>query len=469
MPSYSLKPAIVLIACCLTAGFGRPPLWAAEPEKTPTQTETKQASPVPIADSEIIPRGEQTIKSLQKIRADVASDSTLRSMQREFTELVKKSDERRARDAETMGKLRSMQRINEIIREWKLEQTLLEGWDKALTRKSQILAAQETDIERITETWRATQAAVAKKFFFKAVLERRVEEILREAQTTRKIVQDETTKLLKLQSEIADRMAIVAGIQQEIDQAREEIGRSLFKLDSPPLWQALFGPEVMGASEAGPSNSARRLLEDAQRFAEKNAERIPLHLAIFLLILGLFHFLRRSLTPDAAATGSLATTVIIGRAIAASFLLALFASPFLYPGTATVILRSASVVGAISICRLLPALLPKKYQRWVYLGVALFVLEFLRYLLPQDGLFSWLLLLMIATGGLIGLGWFLASKKEQRESPGRSERLLSLAMWFVGFLFVLSALANVVGNLSLAEVLVVTPVRIVYAAGLIFT
>src|SRR5690349_11418428 len=146
-------------------------------------------------------------------------------MQSEFTDLMRKSDERRSRDAETLAKSRSMQRINEIIREWNLEKARLEEWDRALTRKSQILTAHGKDIDRITETWRATQAAVAKKFFFKAVLERRVEEVLREAQTTQKTVEGETTKLLKLQSEIADRMATLAGIQNEIDQAREELGR----------------------------------------------------------------------------------------------------------------------------------------------------------------------------------------------------------------------------------------------------
>jgi len=473
MPSCFSKPAIALLACWVffSAGRGETSLWAGEPAKKPPMAGgAKQDSPAAaaIADSEIIPRGEQTIKSLQKIRTEVASDSALRSIQNEFSALVQKSDERRARDAEIMTKLRSMQRINEIVREWNLEQTLLEGWDRELTRKSQILTAHEKNIDGITEVWRVTQAAVAKKFFFKAVLERRVEEVLREAQTTRKIIQEETSKLLKLQSEVADRMATVTGIQNEIDQARDELGRSLFKLDSLPLWQALFRSEVIGASEAGPWNSARRLLEDAQRFGQKNAERIPVHLLIFLLILAVFHFLRRSLTPDAAATAPLAATVILDRAIAASFLLALVASPLLYPGTAPVILRSATVVSAIPICRLLPALLPQKYQPWVYWGAALFVLEFLRYLLPQDGLLSRLLLLLIATGGLVGLAWFQRSQKNRRELPGPRERLLSLSMWCVGLLFALSALGNVVGNLSLAEVLVVTPVRIVYAAGLIF-
>ena len=409
------------------------------------------------------------LKALQKLRSEVVANSTLSAIETEFTALVEKSDRRRDSEADTMNKLRSVQRLNEIQREWNLEQNQLDGWDQALAKTSQILMAQEKEIDRIIETWRATQVAVAKKFLFKAVLQRRVEEVLREAQATRLAIQGQTTKLLKLQSQIADRLAIVAKILTEIDQAREELGRSLFALDSPPLWQALFRPDVKSAVETTPSDGAWRLHDDAQVFAQQYGNRIPLHVFVFLLILAVFHSLRRSLTPDATAvTETLATTIILDRAIASSFLLALFASPWLYPGTAGGILRSASVVSVIPICRLLPGILPKKYQPWVYLWAALYVAEFLRYLLPQDGLLSRLLLLTIATSALLGLGLFLRSQKSQPSTPGFSERLVSQAMWFVGLLFALSAISNVVGNLSLADVLVGAPLRIIYAAGLIF-
>lgn len=143
---------------------------------SPQASETKQAIP----DSEIIPRAEQTVKSLQKIKSDAAAaNSTLSSIQKEFAALAEKSDRRRESEAETISQLPSAQRLTEIQREWGLEQSQLEDWDQALAKRSQVLVAQGKDIDKIIETWRATQAAVAKKFFFKAVLERRVQEVLR--------------------------------------------------------------------------------------------------------------------------------------------------------------------------------------------------------------------------------------------------------------------------------------------------
>jgi len=201
--SCFLKLTAVVIASWVVISWltSGPAVQASEPPKT--LGETKQASTAPvaaIADSEIIPRADQTVKSLQKLRLEIAADSTLNSIQKDFSAFAEKSDRRRESEAETVGKSRSVQRLNEMVREWSLEQSQLDDWDQALARRSQILVAQGKDIDQITETWRATQVAVAKKFLFKAVLQRRVEEVLREAQATRLVIQEQTSKLLKLQS-----------------------------------------------------------------------------------------------------------------------------------------------------------------------------------------------------------------------------------------------------------------------------
>jgi potassium-dependent mechanosensitive channel len=448
-------------------------LWtvhSAEQTKTPSpSSEGKAAPPTAIPDSEIIPRGEQAVKALQKIQSEVAADSSLRSILAEFAALVEKSDRRRESDAETIGSVRSIQRLNEILREWSLEQDQLNDWYQALTERSKLLTAKGKEIDQIIETWRTTQAQVAKKFLFKAVLQKRVEEVLREAQATRKVVERQTTTLLKMQGQIADRLAALAQIREEIDQVRQGLGQSLIKLDSPPLWQALFGTESQGAIQTFPSDATQRIIEDLQVFAQKYDGRIPLHLVLFLTPLGFFYLLRRNLTPETrAAMEPSVATVVLDRPVASSFLLALVASPLLYPDAPAGILRSAIVATVIPLGRLLPGLLPQKYQRGVFLWVALYVLDFFRYQLPPNWLLSRLMLLTIATGGLIALVLFFRSRRSERSTPGFSARLGLLAVALLTFLFALSVLSNVVGNLSLADVLVVTPLRITYSAALIF-
>ncbi|HSK28689.1 MAG TPA: mechanosensitive ion channel domain-containing protein, partial [Candidatus Limnocylindria bacterium] len=467
-----LKRSGLIFACSMVLFLvvGLSTVHAAEQLKTPPQaSETKPAPPVAIPDSEIIPRAEQALKAFQKIRSEVAADSTSISISKEFPSLVEKSDRRRESDAETMARVRSMQRVNEILREWSLEQDQLNDWDRALAERSKLLTARGKDIDQIIETWRATQAQVAKKFLLKAVLQRRVEEVLREAQATRQVVEQQTTTLLKMQGQIADRLAALAQIREEIDQVREGLGQSLIKLDSPPLWRALFGAEAQDAIEAFPPDTAQRIIDDLQAFAQKYIRRIPLHLVLFLIVLGLFYLLRRNVTPEATvAMEPSVATVVLNRPVASSFLLALVASPMLYPDASAGILRSAIVATVIPLGRLLPGLLPQKYQRRVLLWVGLYALDFLRYQLPQDWLLSRLLLLTIATVGLIALILSLHSRNSELSTPRFSERLGVLAAGILAFLFALSVVSNVVGNLSLAEVLVGAPLRITYITALIF-
>lgn len=469
-----LKHLIVLIAGWIV--FSCSVAWtivcaAEQPKVSPPQSESKPASPLPAAipNSEIIPRAEQTVNALQKIRSEAAADSTLNSIQRDFAALVEKSDRRRETEAGTATKLRSVQRLNEILREWSFEESQLNDWDQALAKTSRILEMQAKDVDRIIETWSATQVAVAKKFFFKAALERRVEEVLREAQATRLALQEQATKLLTLQSQMADRLATLAETRKEIDLAREEFSRSLLRLDTPPLWKALSGSEARDTIMAEASASARRMLADLQEFLQRYGERILLHLVFFLALVALFYFLRRGLTPEIAQRlGAASAIFVLDRPFSSSLLLVLNPIALFYPGAAVGILRIAIVPTVISVIRLLPGLLPEMSQRWVYLLVALYLADFFRYLLPQDWLLTRILLLLVATGACVGLGLFLRSLKARLSDSSSRERVILLVVRFVLFLFAVAIVSNLVGNMTLAEVLVATSVRLMYSAALIF-
>src|SRR5262249_57037207 len=94
--------------------------------------------------SESIPRAEQTLKSLQETRFQLAvdSDAVLNSLQKDIAAFAEKSDRRWQGEAEMLGKLRSLQRLSDIQRGWSLEQSQLDGWDRMLSRRSQIPVSQ---------------------------------------------------------------------------------------------------------------------------------------------------------------------------------------------------------------------------------------------------------------------------------------------------------------------------------------
>ena len=469
------KPTAGVIACgiVLWSVVGLTAVQAPEQPKAPLPaSESKEALPVRVAipASEIIPRSEQTLRALQDIRFQVVSDSEamLKSTQREIAAFAEKSDRRWQNGRELISKLRSLPWLSDVLRQWSLEQSQLDAWDRALSRRSQILVVQESEIGQFFETWQATRAAGKQQGFPKVAVQK-IGDVLREADAVRLLIRENMAKLLNLQNQLANRREILARIRSDIDKAREESGRQLFVLDSLPLWEALFHPEAEDVVILQALQSSQRFVEDLQEFIQRYSDRIVLHVIYLLALVALFLVLRRGLTPEAAERlGGSAAIFFLDRAYSTSFLLALIALPLFYPGAAAAVLRIATLPTVIPVIALLPGLLPKSFRRWAYMLLVMYVLDFLRYLLPPDWLLTRLLLLVVATGGCVGLGLFLRSRAAELSLLGARGRLVLLAVRLGLFLFAASVVSNFVGNMTLAEILVTAPVRISYTAALIF-
>ena len=150
---------------------------AAEPPKAALQaSEAKPApgAPVVLTAAEIIPRSEQALKSLQDTRFALAADSdlVLNSLQKELAAFAEKSDTRWQGAKELIGKMRSLQQLNDVLRDWSLEQSQLDRWDRALTRRSQILVGEENNVGQIQETWQATRAAENQQAYPKVAIQK---------------------------------------------------------------------------------------------------------------------------------------------------------------------------------------------------------------------------------------------------------------------------------------------------------
>lgn len=459
----------ILIACSIREIS----LWAAEPAKTAPQTSESKPAPAPpvaINASEVIPRAEQTLRSLQEIRFGLAaeSDLALTSLQREMAVFAEKSEKRWQGEVARIGEMRSLQRLNDLLREWSLEQSQFDSWDRALARRSQILVGQENDVARIQETWHATRGAGKQQNFPKVALQK-IAEVLREADAVRGLIRDAMAKLLSLQNQLANRRDSLAKIRSDIDKALEESERQLFVLDSPPIWQAMRSIESEDAFHVQAIQQSQRFAEDVQDFGIKYRDRILWHAGFFIALVLLFRYLRRASSAlDIEQSGGSARFTL-DQVLTTSFLLALLAAPFFYPAAPSAVLRVVVLPTVIPIAGLLPRLLPRIYRRGVLWLVAILLVNFVRYLLPADWIWARLLLLIIAVAGCVGLGLFLRSRAAALSHMGIRERIIILVTRLVCVLFAISIVSNCVGNLTLAEILVDVPVRSAYAAALLFT
>src|SRR6476646_3433293 len=148
-PMVGLVASVLLILLIV----GRRPSDAAETKTTAQPSDAKKAAatPVAIAPGQLIPRSEAALRALQEVRFQLAADSdaALAEIEQDITDFAERSDRRWHSEPEMMRGLRSLQRLNDILREWSLDASQLDRWDRALTRRSQILVAQEHEVAQI--------------------------------------------------------------------------------------------------------------------------------------------------------------------------------------------------------------------------------------------------------------------------------------------------------------------------------
>ena len=207
-PKYKKRSRLVKLSVGLVGSWlfllgslGGTWVGAAEPPKAaPQASEAKPApqAPVALTAAEVIPRAEQTLRSLHETRFQLAADSeaALNALQKDLAAYAAESDRRWQGEAERISNLRSLQRLNDVLREWNLEQSQLDRWDRALSRRSQILVSHEDEVSHIYDTWQATQNAARQQAYPRVALQKAVD-VVREADAVRGVIRDNMAKVAR--------------------------------------------------------------------------------------------------------------------------------------------------------------------------------------------------------------------------------------------------------------------------------
>jgi small-conductance mechanosensitive channel len=471
--SWLVRPNLCLIGWWLVLSWLAGWTWvqaAEQPKAAPQVSEAKQASFVPVAipAAEIAPRAQQALTRLQQIRSQIQADNTIKPIQEALLSFIERSDRRWESLAPTITQTRSVQEVNRALSDWAKGQAEIDQWEKEIAGKWQEIAASQREVEQILATWKETQAAGKNKVLPKAVLQK-VAEVLKEATNVDSLIRDQTTGLLKLQNQVSERRKVLADIRKRIEQARAELGQDLFALDSPPLWEALFSTGVSTPVATALSESGSRIVDGAKEFSEDYRNHLFFHVALFLAAMAVLYLIRRALTPESAARKDFSSAVeLLARPFSSAFLFVLLLTPLLYPKAAVDLLRAAAALTVFPVIRLVSAATPTRWHRGIYLLVAFYLVEILREALPEDWLLRRLLLLAIAVTAFGSEVWLCRLWKEAIALLAGKGRAVLILLRLAAVLLAVSIGANLVGNLSLAELLTSATLRSGYSALLMF-
>ncbi len=431
---------------------------AAEPAREPAQSNvTKPLTAVEPA--EIVPKSEQAIKRLQEIQSQIQTTTTIEKIGEDLNRLADKIDAWWEAQALTTRRPRSIFEINDALRQWGNFGQQVDVMATALARRGEEISGLQKNVDEVLLVWKETQNLAHKKRLTKPV-QQRVAEVLKEAAGVDAALKERTVNLLKLQSQIAATQKTLVGIGASIEEARGDLGKEVFALDSAALWRALAEPAAIESLPTEIDESQRRVNYEARLFFDDYKDRLPSRLALFLAIWFLLLLLRRSATAGASASDEHSFAKrLLAHSLSSTLLLTLFFSWVAEPAIAGHILRILAFLSAIPVVFLIPVLLTAAWRRGAYIIILLYALDFVRVELLPASLFSRLLLLAIDFMGF-GYGiWILRYRYGELTLWGGKRlvlvMLLSLAVAMLG----LAVVANVVGGVFLAALATTATIR----------
>ena len=335
----------------------------------------------------------------------------------------------------------------------------LARWSATLNERAQELDADLVLLGERRAVWRATREKAVADSQPAAVLAR-IDETLAAIERADRAVRARRNEVLTLRESIARQQSAVASVQDLVASLRVERRRQLFALDRPALWEEVSAAEPAQGDLLDRMSAARAHdLVDLDHIArERSAQLLLLVLLTVGVVLGGIAFrspARRLVEED----GSLAAPArILERPIAAGIVMASVVSVLLLPKAPPAVVSIHSMVLLVATLRLLVPLVDPELRRMLFGLSALYAVDRLRDRLLPDPVANRLVLLAAAVLVMALFLWLLRparlAKLGQLARRGAWLRAIGVGVRLGVALTAVSIVANLVGNTTLAEVLV---------------
>jgi small-conductance mechanosensitive channel len=433
----------------------------------PTSDTTTQDAVEAIAPADIPARADADEKYAQAVLRRAQALEPLRrfeqALARQATALDRMTELTDSGDLSLLA----VRRLESLERYWRLKERELEQTRTALARLTNSASEAAAELALRRAAWQATSAQP----YLSPALRQRSDELVAQIDRAQTVLTPPLARLIDLGRR---GNALAAQLQRGVSEVSTQVAeqdRRLVTMDMPPLWQVLRDPDTREPVATG----LRRSLEIERAFASDfDAAHLRLLPALgigALLLLPLMFWIRRRARRLVAA-GQLGEQVpqALARPWAAWLLLvAAIAVVYGLQGPSlrqqvVMLLAWVPVLGLLQR-RMLDLIGPWAYLSAVFYFLNLVVSQFIGQPLLYRLLLLGLNLLMLAL-----LVWYLL---RARRSVERSEQGLRYDRWHAVVLLACAvlaaaAVANVVGNVSLAEMLISATLDSAYAALAIY-
>lgn len=364
-------------------------------------------------------------------------------------------------------------RLESLARHWNFDARQFTGWRSDYRAATDPYTTDAGDLSVRLADWRATRVALPPGSL-PAALSSRIDDVTADLVKAEQALSAPLAAQIELGRRANQLEAGIQAGQQAVTAAITEIDRRLWSLDAPPLWRASSLPDQDGV----PAISKGLQLETGflKQYGAANLPNQRLLNLMQVLLLPLLLWLavrrRRRLRRAGADAGSgEVESRALQRPVSCWILLSMLGVMVFEPDAPLLLQQFAMIVALVPVLRLIPVRGKRLLGGWPWLGTLFYLLlrgSFL--LLGSSLLYRWYQLALAALM-LACIGWLLwrAHRVAQADAPlGRVAHAVRLIAIAGAVLLGVSILCNVLGNVSLAEMLVAGVIDSGYMALLLY-
>jgi potassium efflux system protein len=422
--------------------------------------------PEAVSPAEVPRAAEQADTRLREIRLLLRRSGDLAAIERSLAateQRIHALQEAWGRDAErqrTRGALRSFRQ------EWGLVDETLQENERDATRRARGLASARADLLALVSVWSKTHDSLAGGGAA-ADLAARSLTIVAGAKDTLDLVEGELDRALRVQNNVSIWRLEVADGESSVDEELEAARRELFVRESPPLWQALRAGAPSATVRDEILQDWTETIRSFRAYVGRESARLLWQFALFLGFAALLKLLGRRSPPlvDPATAAGEAWHHLISRPLLAAALVALLSARWLHPRAPVAFFEVTNLVFfPFTIAFMYRVVVKSMRAPLVVLGIFYFLDQIRDVSAPNSGFYR-LLLLGVTGAGLAAIVWALRTRSPEAtplQGTARAVARIVGRLSMVGLS--LSIVLNVLGNVTLAQVLTKAAIRGSYIA-----
>jgi potassium efflux system protein len=410
-----------------------------------------QAIPLPkIAD-----RAEELDHLLREISSQLTPKSELLESERKTTEQAEEIRRRVQQTRELLAGAATPLELEDEYRYWRSRNLEYGEGRRLLTLRAAKLEEQIQTLEAQKPEWVATWIHIRESPGIESIVERTRQQLDR-IQAAKSQAQEQLNVVLTLQNEVAQQDQQISNILLRVREARDAERSRLLEVDSPTLWKAsqLRQRQLDQSLGSGFHRSFDRSFTTAAEFVRSHKFAMLTLVGSYLLVLLAVFKLSHSVAPGTAPEIPSEAVHVLNRPYSVALLLTLIGTGKFISSAPIGIAFLFFLLYLFPVLRILAPLVELRLRIFLYFLATLYGLEGVYLLVQLPSLLRRELHVLLVLIALISLGWLARwSKMLQTTTQRRSRRMLAIGIRGTLLLLAASLFGNIVGFVSLSQVL----------------